>query len=84
MTVSIERLLATTPKEQIESRCAEVCALADELFEGSKARFVFILWPDGLETDPNAFAVFAQPAAQPVAQVALQTAIQALGSKDDQ
>lgn len=82
MTVSLERLLATTPKEQIETRCAEVCALADELFEGSKARFVFVLWPDGLEADLNAFAVFAQPEAQPVAQQALQTAIAALRSLD--
>lgn len=75
---SIERLLATTPKERLEAMCGEVCAFADDLFEGSKARFVFVLWPEGFEGEVESFAVFAQPQAHPVAVTALQTAAKAL------
>ncbi|CAN7173529.1 hypothetical protein [Brevundimonas sp. LjRoot202] len=78
MTISVERLLAGTPKERLEAMCGEVCAHADDLFEGSQARFVFVVWPEGFEGEVQSFAVFAQPQAQPVAVKALETAAEAL------
>lgn len=75
---SIERLLATTPKERLEAMMGEVCAHADELFEGTRARFALIVWPEGFEGEVQSLAIAAQPAAKATTKTALETAVRAL------
>ena len=60
--------------DEIHVNMASVCAMADALFDGTNARFVLVVWPEGFESDPDSMAIFALPEAMEVAQTALATA----------
>lgn len=71
-------LSGVAAKAVLEDMMADICAHADDVFEGTAARFALVVWPEGFEAEADAIAVFAQPQGQPVAITALETAAKAL------
>jgi len=76
----IRVLTGVEAKAVLEDMMADICAHADDVFDGTAARFALVVWPEGFEAEADAIAVFAQPEAQPVAVTALRTAAEALAT----